>query len=206
MRLNEYVFSTLGDFLQVEKWMILRSNAFASNSVSNWEKIYGDFSDVATGLWRGLFEPYAMSRMVPAFQIGQNVHRRRPQIWTAFHVNGRRSRWESACCDSSKSSPNCPWTCRRSRNLSKFVPPDFDRQTEDASCCRKIYAASADRCTNRETCHSQSVAVWSFKCWWKLSEKCHNRWWNLGVRLRCRKKSAVVAVYGKIVATTKKSK
>jgi len=24
----------------------------------------GDFSDVATGLWRGLFEPYAMSRVV----------------------------------------------------------------------------------------------------------------------------------------------
>ena len=26
--------------------------------------VYGDFSDVATGLWRGLFEPYAMSRVV----------------------------------------------------------------------------------------------------------------------------------------------
>ena len=26
------------------------------------------------------------------FQIGQNVHRRRPQIWTTLHVNGRRSR------------------------------------------------------------------------------------------------------------------
>ena len=36
----------------------------------------------------GLFEPYAMSLVVPAFQIGQNVRRRRPQIWTAFHVNG----------------------------------------------------------------------------------------------------------------------
>jgi len=32
------VFSTLCDFLQVEKCGILRSNAFASNSVSNWEK------------------------------------------------------------------------------------------------------------------------------------------------------------------------
>ena len=30
---------------------------------------YGDFSDVATGLWRGLFEPYAMPRVVPMFQI-----------------------------------------------------------------------------------------------------------------------------------------
>ena len=50
------------------------------------KNFYGDFSDVATGLWRGLFEPYAMSRVVPAFQIGQNVHRRRPQIWTAFHA------------------------------------------------------------------------------------------------------------------------
>jgi len=36
----------------------------------------GDFSDVATGLWGGVFEPYAMLRVVSAFQIGQNVHRR----------------------------------------------------------------------------------------------------------------------------------
>ena len=28
------------------------------------KNFYGDFSDVATGLWRGLFEPYAMSRVV----------------------------------------------------------------------------------------------------------------------------------------------
>jgi len=34
------MFSTLSDFLQVEKWGILRSNAFASNSVSNWEKTF----------------------------------------------------------------------------------------------------------------------------------------------------------------------
>ena len=73
-----------------------------------------------------------------------NVHRRRPQIWTAFHVNGRRSRWETACCDSSKSLPKCPWSCRRSRNLQKFLPPDFDRKTKDASCCRKICSASVD--------------------------------------------------------------
>jgi hypothetical protein len=33
----------------------------------------GGFSDVATGLLRGLFEPYAMSRVVPAFEIGQNI-------------------------------------------------------------------------------------------------------------------------------------
>ena len=30
--------------------------------------VYGDFSDVATGLWRGLFELYAMSRVVPVFK------------------------------------------------------------------------------------------------------------------------------------------
>jgi hypothetical protein len=36
----------------------------------------GDFSDVATGLWGGLFEPYAMLGVVSAFQIGQNVHGR----------------------------------------------------------------------------------------------------------------------------------
>ena len=35
------MFSNLGDFffLQVEKWRILRSNAFASNAVSDWEKL-----------------------------------------------------------------------------------------------------------------------------------------------------------------------
>ena len=38
------------------------------------KKIYGDFSDVAIDLWRGLFEPYAISRVVPVFQIGQNIH------------------------------------------------------------------------------------------------------------------------------------
>jgi len=108
------------------------------------KNFYGDFSDVSAGLWRGLFEPFAMPRVVPAFQTGQNAHRRRPQIWTAFHVNGRRSRRESACCDSSKSSPKCLWSCWRSRNLWKFVPHDFNRKTEDASCCRKICATSAD--------------------------------------------------------------
>ena len=40
------------------------------------KNFYGGFSDVATGLWGGLFEPYAMLRVVSAFQIGQNVHRR----------------------------------------------------------------------------------------------------------------------------------
>ena len=30
---------------------------------------------------------------------------------------------------------------------------------KDASCCRKMFAASADRCTKREPCHSQSGAV-----------------------------------------------
>ena len=28
------------------------------------KNFYGTFSDVGTGLWRGLFEPYAMSRVV----------------------------------------------------------------------------------------------------------------------------------------------
>ena len=32
------------------------------------KNVYGDFSDVATGLWRGLFEQYAISRVVTAFQ------------------------------------------------------------------------------------------------------------------------------------------
>ena len=60
-------------------------------------------------------------------------------------------------------------------------------------------------CIKREPCHCQSGAVWSFECWWKLSEKCHNRWWNWGVRLLFWNKSSVIAVDGKIVTMTKKS-
>jgi len=59
--------------------------------------IYGDFSDVVTGLWRGLFELYEMSRVVPTFQIWQNFYRRQPLMWTAFHYNElsikQRSLW-----------------------------------------------------------------------------------------------------------------
>jgi len=40
---------------------------------------YGDFSDVATGLRRGLFEPYAMSRVVLAFQIGRTSIEKTPK-------------------------------------------------------------------------------------------------------------------------------
>ena len=85
------------------------------------------------------------------------------------------------------------------------MPHDFDPKTEDASCCLKICAASADRGTKTEPRHSQSGVIRSFEYWWKLSEKCHNRWRNVGVRLRCWNKNAVVAVHGKILATTKKS-
>ena len=35
-------------------------------------------------LMERLFEPHAVSRVIPAFQIGQNFRRIRPQIWTAF--------------------------------------------------------------------------------------------------------------------------
>ena len=123
---------------------------------------YGDFSDVGTGLWRGLFAPYAMSRVVPAFQIRQNVHRRRPQIWTAFHVNGRRSRWESASCDSWKSSPDSPCevaeevgicnksSCRliltdkrtMSRVAAKLVPASVDASLP----CPWIFDEACDDC------------------------------------------------------------
>ena len=48
---------------------------------------YRDFSDVAAGFWRGLFEPYAMSRVVPAFQIGQNFHRRSNLTYDAAEVS-----------------------------------------------------------------------------------------------------------------------
>ena len=34
------------------------------------KSFYGGFSDVVTGLLRGLFERYVISRVVPAFQIG----------------------------------------------------------------------------------------------------------------------------------------
>ena len=37
------------------------------------------------------------------------------------------------------------------------MSPYFERQNEDASCSRKICAASADRCTKREPCHSQEL-------------------------------------------------
>ena len=99
-----------------------------------------------------------MLRVVSAFQIGQNVHRRWSQIWTAVFVNGRRSHWESAFCDTWKSSSNCPWIFRRSRHLQKFMPHDFDGKNEDASCCPKIRASNADRGTKTEPRHIQSGA------------------------------------------------
>ena len=112
--LSEHVFSALGDFWQVEERRILKSNMFAWNSVSNWEK---PLRKLFRCLWGGLFELYAMLQVVSAFQIGQNVHRRWSQIWTAFFVNGRRSYWESAFCDTWKSSSNYPWIVRRRRHL-----------------------------------------------------------------------------------------
>ena len=54
------------------------------------------------------------------------------------------------------------------------MPPYFDWQTEDVTCCRKICAASADRCTNRESCHSVSscLIVWMLmKTFWKISKQ-----------------------------------
>ena len=51
------------------------------------KNFYGDFSEVVKGLWIGLFEPYAMSRVVPAFQIGQNVHQRQTNL------DGLPSQW-----------------------------------------------------------------------------------------------------------------
>ena len=37
------------------------------------------------------------------------------------------------------------------------MPHDFDRKTEDASCCRKICSAFADRRTKTEPRHSQEL-------------------------------------------------
>jgi len=74
--LSELVFSALGDILQVKKWRILRATCLREIVFQIRKNFYGDFSDVATGLWGGMFEPYAMLRVVSAFQIGQNLHRR----------------------------------------------------------------------------------------------------------------------------------
>ena len=72
MRLNECMFSTLGDFLQIEKFRILRSNAFASNSLSNLEKLLQRlFRCCNTGLRRGLFEPYACHEWYQCFKLGR---------------------------------------------------------------------------------------------------------------------------------------
>ena len=69
--------------LSADVAQILRQHDSSSvcRSKSGGTNFYRDFSDVATGLWRGFFEPYAMSRVVPAFQIRHKFHRRRPQIW-----------------------------------------------------------------------------------------------------------------------------
>ena len=116
--LSERVFIALGDFFASWRMKDLEEQRVCVKFCFKLGKnLYGDFSDVATGSWGGLFEPYAMLRVVSAFQIGQNVHRRRSQIWTAFFVNGRRSHWESAFCDTWKSSSNYPWSFRRSRQL-----------------------------------------------------------------------------------------
>jgi hypothetical protein len=48
------------------------------------------------------------------------------------------------------------------------------------------------------------VAVSLFKCWWKLSEKCHNMWWNVGVQVWYQNKIPFIAVGRKIIAVTKK--
>ena len=53
-----------------------------------WKIFYGDFSDVATGLRRGLFEPYAVSRMVPAFQVGAE-----PPSKTTPNLDGLPRQW-----------------------------------------------------------------------------------------------------------------
>jgi len=71
------VFSTLGNFLQVGKWRILRSNAFASNSVSNREK-----------LLRRLFR--CCNRLQQAY--GEDCLRRMQcHVWYQRFKSGRKS-------------------------------------------------------------------------------------------------------------------
>jgi len=99
----------------------------------------GHFSDVATGLWRELFEPHAMSRVVPAFQIGQNVHRRRPstsvdddhvqKVLAVIRQNRRLTVREVA-----EEVGICKSACHSI----------LTEKTEHASCCRKICATSVD--------------------------------------------------------------
>ena len=114
-----------------------------------------------------------MSRVVPAFQIGQNVYRRRPQIWTAFHVNGRRSRWESSCCDSSKSSPNCPWSCRRSRNqvrASWFWQTNWRYVVLPQNLCRVCWQMHK-KWSVSQSVRSFLVVRMLMKTFWKISKQ-----------------------------------
>ena len=177
MRLNECVFSTLDDFLQVENWRIWRSNTFASNSVSNSEKL----------LWR-LFR--CCNRLIERI------------VWAVRNVTsgtGVLNRDRTSIEDDPKSGrPSTSMdddhvekvlvVIRQNRRLTvREVAEEagicksschliLTDKTEDASYWRKICAASADRCTKTQPRHCQSGAVWSFECWWKPSEKCHNRW------------------------------
>jgi len=83
------VFSTLGDFLQVEKMKDFEEQRVCAKFCL---KLGKTFTETFQILQHAYGEDCLSRTPCHEFRIGQNVHRRRPQIWTAFHVNGRHSR------------------------------------------------------------------------------------------------------------------
>ena len=176
------------------------SNAFASNSVSNWEKIYGDFSNVQQFNRLMQSAVWALRNVTSGASVSNRAGR---QLKTS-NLDGLPRQWTTItlrkCCDSSKSSTNSPWSCR-SRNLKVratwFWPTNWRCVALPQNLCNVCRQMHKKRPVSVRSCLIVRVLM-------KTSEKC-NRWWNLGVRLRCWNKSAVIAVDGKIVATTTKS-
>lgn len=70
----------------------------------------------------------------------------------------------------------------------------------------KLVPTSLNRWPTSEPCHGQSEVVKSFNYWWKLSESCHKRWWNIRLRVRHRNRTVIIAVAEKIIATSKKAR
>ena len=79
-------------FLQFEKWRILRSNAFASNSVSNWGvggNFYGSFPDDATDSY--LRYTLLVSFSLSLLQLVSSVHVSRQKIAYGFRTSFTRA-------------------------------------------------------------------------------------------------------------------
>ena len=124
------------------------------------KNLYRDFTDVATGLWGGLFEPYAMLRVVSAFKSGRTSIKDDPKSGQPSSSTGDdhiekvrsviRENRRLTIREVSKEVGICKSSCHTIL-------------TEDALCCHKICAASADRGTKTEPRLSQSGAIRSFE-------------------------------------------